>query len=77
MGPNYKMRKYSLLVFGSCGLVSILIDLDHLIIEDFNMVRPLHIPIFVCMWLISLCYLSYIYGRVHTNSVGDNNENRR
>jgi len=43
-GPDSAIRKYSLLVLLFFGLAGVFIDLDHLIIQQTQMVRPL--PIF-------------------------------
>jgi len=68
-GPSSSTRKYTLLILLLFGLVGILCDLDHLIIEQTRMVRPLHIPYFVGFWIIGVCYLSFLYRRFHKSCV--------
>jgi len=64
-GPNNKMRKYTLLVLLFFGLAGVLIDLDHFIIQQTQMVRPLHLPYWFGVWIVGICYYAYIHRRVH------------
>lgn len=68
-GPCYKMRKYTFLVFCCFGLAGVLIDLDHFIIQETQMLRPLHFPVFVSMWVMCIGYGAYLYRRFHKYSV--------
>lgn len=68
-GPDYKMRKYTLLIFLSFGLAGFLIDLDHFIIQQTNMVRPLHLQVFFLIWVISIGYYAYTNRRFHKHSI--------
>jgi len=68
-GSDHQMRKHSFLVILSCGLAGILIDLDHLIIEETQMVRPLHLPIWITICTVCLCYYAYIHRRIHKPSL--------
>lgn len=79
VGPYYKMRKYTLLVFCGFGLGSVCIDLDHFIIEQTGVLRPLHLPCFIFVWVVCICYYAYFYRRFHKNSIkkkGDTNETK-
>ncbi|MCJ7697336.1 MAG: hypothetical protein MUO73_03290 [Thermoplasmata archaeon] len=59
------MRKYSLLVLLFFGLAGVLIDLDHLIIQQPQMVRPFHLPIWVGLCIVAVGYFAYCHRRVH------------
>jgi len=65
LGANYQKRKYSLLVLLILGLAGVLIDLDHLVVQQMQMVRPLHLQVFVSIWAGYICYGAYTYRRVH------------
>jgi len=47
------------------GLAGILLDLDHFIIKQLQMVRPLHLPYWIASGIICFSYCAYIYRRVH------------
>jgi len=64
-GPDNQIRKYTLLVLLICGLAGILIDLDHLLIDETQMVRPLHLPIWIGMCFVCIGYYAYINRRFH------------
>jgi len=64
-GGDNKMRKYTFLVLCCFGLAGVLIDLDHLLIIETQMVRPLHLPIWVALWVVCICYYAYINRRFH------------
>ena len=64
-GPDSSMRKYSLLALLFFGLAGVLIDLDHLIIQQTQMVRPLHLPYWCLVWIVSIGYYAYVHRRVH------------
>ena len=68
-GPNDKIRKYTFLVLLFFGLAGVLIDLDHFIIKQTQMVRPLHLPYFFGVWIVGICYYAYIHRRIHNFSV--------
>ena len=64
-GPCDSMRKYTLFVLLLFGLAGVLIDLDHFIVEETQMVRPLHLPIWITLWVVCICYYAYINRRFH------------
>lgn len=64
-GPDHTVRKYTFPILLFFGLAGVLIDLDHLIIQQTQMVRPLHLPYFFVVWIIGICYYAYIHRRVH------------
>ena len=70
-GPDDKIRKYTLLILLCFGLVSVCIDLDHFIIYQTNMVRPLHLPVLILVWCLCIGYGAYLSRRFHYVSVGD------
>ena len=70
-GPDNPMRKYSLLVLVFFGLAGVLIDLDHLIIIQTQMVRPLHPPIWIGLCVGTVCYYAYLHRRVHDVGIKD------
>lgn len=65
----YKVRVSSLLIFCILGFSSVLLDTDHFISEIFKMSRPLHLPIFIVMWIVCICYGAYMHRRFHKASV--------
>jgi hypothetical protein len=73
-GPDSPMRKYSLLVLLFFGLAGVLIDLDHLIIQQTQMVRPLHLPIWIGLCVGTVGYYAYLHRRVHQLGVKENNK---
>lgn len=73
-GPDNPMRKYSLLALVFFGLAGVLIDLDHLIIFQAQMVRPLHIPIWIGLCVGTVGYYAYLRRRVHQLGVKENNK---
>lgn len=68
-GGNSTSRKYTLLILLCFGLAGILIDLDHLIIAQTQMARPLHLPYFILIWIICIGYYAYSHRRVHQSRV--------
>lgn len=64
-GPDNQMRKYTFFILLFFGLAGVLIDLDHLIIEETQMVRPLHLPIWIGVWIMCIGYYAYIHRRFH------------
>ena len=64
-GRDHTSRKYTLLVLLCFGLAGVLIDLDHFLIEETQMVRPLHLPYWFGIWVVSLGYYAYLHRRVH------------
>jgi hypothetical protein len=63
--PDSSMRNYSLLALLFFGLAGVLIDLDHLIIQQTQMVRPLHLPYWCIVWIVSIGYYAYVRRRVY------------
>jgi hypothetical protein len=74
-GTNNKMRKYTFLVLLFFGLAGVLIDLDHFIIQQTQMVRPLHLPYWFGVWIVGICYYAYIHRRVHNFRVREVKQN--
>lgn len=68
-GIDHPMRKYTLLILLCFGMAGVLIDLDHLIIKELQMARPLHLPYFVIVWIFGICYYAYIHRRFYNASV--------
>jgi hypothetical protein len=64
-GPHMAFGMYTLLALVCCGVANVLIDLDHLVIEQTQMVRPLHLQIWVCSGIVCCCYCAYLRRRVH------------
>ena len=58
-------RGHTLLLILCFGLAGVLIDLDHLIIRQTQMVRPLHLPIWIGLCIGGICYCAYLRRRVH------------
>lgn len=61
----YSLRTNPFLVFCLCGLLSVFIDLDHLIAPLFKVARPLHIPLLVVIWSCCIYYGAYLYRCVY------------
>lgn len=61
----HSLRTNPLLVFCLCGLLSVFIDLDHLVAPLFKVARPLHIPFLVVIWSCCFGYGTYLYRCVH------------
>ena len=76
-GGDHQMRKYTLFVLLCCGLAGVLIDLDHLLIEETQMVRPFHLPIWVGVCLGSIGYYAYLHRRVHYLGVSKKREHTK
>lgn len=66
-GIYYTSRINPLPILFIFGLVGILIDLDHFIIKQTQMVRPLHLPIWIGIGIVCICYFTYINRRIHNN----------
>ena len=64
-----KMRSNPLLVFCMFGIFGVLVDADHLIKTEID--RPLHIPIFILVWSLYLCYCAYMHRFLHIMGIGD------
>jgi hypothetical protein len=47
------------------GLAGVLIDLDHLIIQQTQMARPLHLPYWFLVGIVSIGYYTHVHRRVH------------
>jgi len=64
-GINYKGRSYTLPIILLLGCFGCIIDLDHLFIKEFNMVRPLHLQAFCVLWMLYFAHGSYHTGWIH------------
>lgn len=65
----HPLRKCPLFIICMFGLVSVFIDADHIIKEQLGMVRGLHLPVFLLVWIVNISYFTYSYRRVHQHSV--------
>ena len=65
VGPYRSFGKYTLFIFICGGLAGVLLDLDHLIIIQTQMVRPLHLPIWIGLCACGIGYYAYLHRRVH------------
>ena len=63
------MRKYTLLVILLFGLAGILVDLDHFLVVQIQLSRPLHIPYFIGFWIVGICYFTHVYRCLHKSSM--------
>jgi len=68
-GESDKVRIRPLPLLLGFGLGGVLIDLDHLISQALQRLRPLHLEYFICVWVLGICYYAYTYRRVHGVSV--------
>jgi len=64
-GRNNPLRINPLLVLLIFGLAGVLLDLDHFIIQQLQMVRPLHLPYWFISGVFCIGYSAYLYRRVH------------
>jgi hypothetical protein len=64
-GPYRTFGKYTLLVLLCGGLAGVLIDLDHLVIWQTQMVRPFHLPIWIGLCIGAVGYYAYYHRRIH------------
>ena len=68
-GGDYTIRKHALCLFICFGLAGSLIDLDHLIVAQTQMARPLHLPYLIAVWIVFIGYYTYIHRRIHKSCV--------
>jgi len=64
-GTNNKVRIYPLPLLLFFGLAGVLIDLDHLVIEQVQRIRPFHLEYFIGIWVVGICYYAYCHRRIH------------
>lgn len=64
-GPDNSMRKYSLLALLFFGLAGVLVDQDHRIIQQTQMIRPLHLSYWCLVGVVSIGYYTYAHRWVH------------
>ena len=64
-GPDSSMRKYSLLVPLFFWLADVLIDRDHFIIQQTQMVKSLYLPYWFIVCIVSIGYYTYIHRRAY------------
>ena len=76
-GKNHKVRVHPLPVLLVYGLAGVLIDLDHLIIQQTQRLRPLHLEYWFIMGVVCICYNAYIYRRVHKTRMIEKKIDRR
>ena len=55
------MHKYPLLMLIIFGWVGIFVDLDHFVSEPLGMGRPLHLFVFIGLWICCIGYGTYLY----------------
>jgi len=72
VGPYRTFGKYTLFVLFCGGLAGVLIDLDHLVIQQTQMVRPFHLPIWIGLCIGAVGYYAYLHRRVHDVGVKRN-----
>jgi len=75
-GRDDKVRKHALLVLFCGGLVGVLVDLDHIIAPISHTMRPLHIPYFICFWIVGLSYCAYLFRRIHNTMLKEAKNDR-
>jgi len=75
-GVHNKVRINPLPILFVYGMAGVLIDLDHLVIQQIQRVRPFHVEYLIAMGIICFCYNTYAYRCVHKNSlnIGEQNE---
>ena len=71
VGTDNPLRVNPLFVLLVFGLAGILLDLDHLVIQQLQMVRPFHLPYWFGSWIVCVGVCTYYYRRVHKISIGD------
>ena len=69
VGPYHTFGKYTFYALLCFGLAGVLIDLDHLIIREMQMVRPFHLPYWTLVGVVCLGYHTYLRRRVHHRDV--------
>ena len=74
VGPYGTFGSYSLLVLFVGGLAGVLLDLDHLVIRQTQMVRPFHLPIWIGLCAGTIGYYAYLHRRVHQLGVKKKND---
>ena len=65
VGADNPLRINPLFVLLVLGLAGVLLDLDHFIIQQLQMVRPLHLPYWFISGVLCIGYSTYLYRRVH------------
>ena len=65
LGGGYQGGKYSLLVLLGFGLAGVLIDLDHYVKDAMQMARPLHLQVFVSVWVCVFVVYAYYHRWFH------------
>ena len=70
VGTDNPLRVNPLFVLLVFGLAGILLDLDHLVIQQLQMVRPFHLPYWFGSWIVCVSVCTYYYRRVHKISIG-------
>ena len=70
VGAYNPLRVNPLFVLLVFGLAGVLLDLDHFTIQQFQMVRPFHLPYWFGSWIICVGVCTYYYRRVHKVSIG-------
>ena len=70
VGTDNPLRVNPLFVLLVFGLAGILLDLDHLVIQQLQMVRPFHLPYWFGSWIFCVGVCTYYYRRVHNISIG-------
>jgi len=58
---NHKTYFDALCLFCIFGFFGILIDLDHLVSRTLQSSRPLHLPYFILVGGICVCYSAYVF----------------
>jgi len=76
-GGNNKMRIHPLPVLLLYGLAGTLIDFDHFIIQQLQMVRPLHLPYWFIIGLVCICYYTYVHRWIYSTRLKGRNKLNR
>ena len=69
IGEYNPLRINPLFILFIFGMGGILIDLDHFIIKELQMLRPLHLPYWIICGVFCICYCTYIYRRFYKSSI--------
>lgn len=69
IGSYNPLRINPLFILFIFGMGGVLIDLDHFIIKELQMLRPLHLPYWIICGVFCICYCTYIYRWVYKSSI--------
>lgn len=69
IGTYNPMRINTLLILFIFGVGGVLVDLDHFIVTETQMYRPLHLPYWITIGVICICYCAYAYRRIYKSGL--------